>query len=454
MTLAVAAMTVTSVFAQYEGTTVNDRIGHGNDSIENLANLSLFQDYFKQKNYGEAYEPWKYVMEHAPLAQASLYTRGATMLENLVQNSTDVAAKKQYLDELMAMYDQRIKYVNDLNSFSSQLMQTSKGSILCRKAFDYAYLAPGVYPDYTLDKAYDMFTEGVNLVNEDSRFEVEGFVLHGYFQTSYAKYQADPNFREQFLKDYILCKEVCEKMLQKANIAEDSIAAQKVVAQYDPVLVSVENAFAESHAADRQQLIDIFTPKVEEKKSDFAYLQSVLQILADNDCDDTDVYFKAAKYAYDISPTYDSAIGYAQYCTKEGKNAESIQYYNKAIELCSDNRTKARIAMRVVYALSKSGQGESVERYLNQVAEYDPTMQGKADFFRAQRAATTKNYDAALSYASRAASEDPSISGQVGRLRSRIVEAQRRQAEYQKANAEYKAQLEKQQKLENFWKGQ
>ena len=39
------------------------------------------------------------------------------------------------------------------------------------------------------------------------------------------------------------------------------------------------------------------------------------------------------------------------------------------------------------------------------------------------------------------------------RLISQINDVKRRAAEYDKANAEYKAQLEKQQKLENFWKG-
>lgn len=451
----VAALTAAlPTFAQYEGTQVNDRIGHGNDSIDCLENLSLFQQYYKSKDYKDAYEAWKVVMQKAPLAQASLYTRGAPMLAALIQGATDKAEKKTYLDELMAMYDQRIKYVKELNSFSSALMQTSKGSILCRKAYDYAIHAPKIYSDYSIETAYKMFTEGINLVNQDPSHEVEGFVLYGYFQVSLAKFKADENgFREQFLKDYLLCKEVCEKMLEKANSAGDSVAAKKIVDAYDPTLLAVEQGFAESKAADRDQLIAIFTPKVEQKKTDLNYLQSVIDVLAANDCDDTDVYFKASRYAYELKPTFASAIGTAQYCTKMGKNAESIKYYDKAIELCPDNQTKAKIAMRVAYALAKSGQGGSVDSYLNKVASYDPTMQGKCDLYRAQRAAAAGQYAPALSFAARAASEDPSISGVANRLRSRIQNAQKRQAEYNKANAEYKAQLEKQQKLENFWKG-
>jgi tetratricopeptide (TPR) repeat protein len=242
-------------------------------------------------------------------------------------------------------------------------------------------------------------------------------------------------------------------MLEKANGEPDSVAAQKIVAQYDPTLLAVENNFIQSKAADRDQLIKIFTPKVEEKKNDLNYLRSVIDILAENDCDDTDIYFTASRYAFDIEPSFNAAIGTAQWYTKQGNHSESIKYYDKAIELCNSDKQKARIAMKVVYALAKSGQGSKAEGYLQKVESFDPSMAGRCDLFRAQSAATAKNWDAALNYARRAGQEDASISGVSSRLISQINDVKRRVAEYDKANAEYKAQLEKQQKLENFWKG-
>lgn len=441
-------------FAQYQGTSLHDRIGHGQDSINNLNNISLFQEAYKAKNGQEAYEPWKSCINSAPLALASLYTQGAPMLANLIVAAPDVATKKKYFDDLMNMYDLRIKNVDALNSFSSAKMQSSKGSILCRKAYDYATYGQGVEPTHSLDNAYNMFTEGINLVNEDPSKNVEGFVLYKYFDVSYQKYKADPTgFHEQFLKDYLLCKEVCEKMLEKANGETDSVAAQKIVAQYDPTLMQVEHSFAESKAADRNQLIAIFTPKVEANKNNLSYLRSVIDVLEDNDCDDTDVYYKASEYAYKIEPSYNSAIGLAQKCTKEGRHSESIQYYDKAIQLCTNDKQKARIAMKVVYALAKGGNTSKAESYLKQVENYDPSMAGKCDFYRAQHAAISKNYDTAINYARKASSEDASLSGSAGRLINRINEVKRKNAEIAKANAEYKAALEKQQKLDDFWKG-
>ena len=455
LAIAFVATAAVPAMAQYEGTQVYDRIGHGNDSTEVLNNLSMFSEYYKAKSWKEAYNSWKFVMDKAPLAQATLYTRGATVLEQLVYTSTDPAEKKKYLDELLGMYDTRIKYTKELNSFSSAAMQTNKGTNLCRKAYFYANYGPSVYGNaYSLDKAYDMFSEGIQLVNEDPSITIEGFALDKYFDISYQKYLNDKvGFHEQFLKDYLLSKEVCEAMLEKANQASDSVAAQQIVSQYDPTLVRAEHKFAESKAADRDQLIAIFTPKVEQNKSNLSYLRSVIDILADNYCDDTDVYFKASKYAFDIEPSYNAAIGTAQWMTKQGNHSESIKYYDKAIELCNSDKQKARIAMKVVYALGKSGQGSKAESYLQKAATFDSSFSGRCNLIRAQIAASKKDYSNALAYASRAASEDASISGTASRLRTRIQEAQRRQNEYDKANAEYKAQLEKAQKLEDFWKG-
>ena len=63
-TFAIAAIGVPAM-AQYEGTRVYDRIGHGQDSVTNLNNLVIYKDYYKAKDYNSAYEPWKALLKSA-----------------------------------------------------------------------------------------------------------------------------------------------------------------------------------------------------------------------------------------------------------------------------------------------------------------------------------------------------------------------------------------------------
>ncbi len=451
--LAMASICIPAV-AQYEGTTYRDRIGTGQDSITTLGNLVAWKDSYKAKDYAGAYEPWKAVLEKAPCVEVATYAWGADLLAQLMFKTQDINEKKKYFNELMAMYDRRLKYLDALNSFTSIHRRATQGDIKARKAFDYAYYgAGGVAENYSLDTAYDMFREGIDLIKKDGAKEVPGFVLDQFFKISYQKYAADPNgFRERFLTDYLESSEVCQKMLGLANEAATPEAAKKIVAQYDPTLQSIETLFAQSNAANQEQLVAIFTPKVEANKDNLAYLKSALTLLSANDCDTTQVYFKAAEYAYNIEPSYESAIGTAQKYYKDGKVAESVQYYDKALELCSTDQNRAAISLKIASAMAKTGEQEKALTYLDKAIEYNPAVTGKAHYTRAQIAASTKKFNDAIQYCDMAAEADISISGAAGRLKARIQEVQRKTAEYEKANAEYNAAKAKREKEENFWK--
>lgn len=452
ITFALAAVAAPAM-AQYEGTSVYDRIGHGQDSIDVLNNLVLYRDYYNAKDWASAYEPWKQVLTKAPFAQVGIYAYGAAILGNLIINTTDAAQKKVYFNELMDLYDTRLKNLDGLNSFTSESAQATKGDVVARKAFDYAYYGQGVADDFSIDKAYNMFREGIDMIKEEGAKEIPGFVLDKFFDISYQKYVADnQGFRAQFLQDYLESREVCEKMLELANQAQDQQAAQKIVAQYDPTLNRIETIFAQSKAADRDQIIAIFTPKIEENKNNLAYLKSALVLLASNDCDDTDVYYKAAEYAYNIEPSYESAIGMAQKLNKAGKTAESVQYYDKALELCQTESTKANISLKIASALSKSGDTNGAFAYLDKAISYNSAVTGKSYLLRAQILAKQKKFTEAANYCTKAAEADISISGTANRLKANIIDVQRKNAEYEKANAAYQAEKAKRQKEEEFWK--
>lgn len=452
ITFALAAVAAPAM-AQYEGTSVYDRIGHGQDSIDVLNNLVLYRDYYNAKDWASAYEPWKQVLTKAPFAQVGIYAYGAAILGNLIINTTDAAQKKVYFNELMDLYDTRLKNLDGLNSFTSENAQATKGDVVARKAFDYAYYGQGVADDFSVDKAYTMFREGIDMIKEEGAKEIPGFVLDKFFDISYQKYVADnQGFRAQFLQDYLESREVCEKMLELANQAQDQQAAQKIVAQYDPTLNRIETIFAQSKAADRDQIIAIFTPKIEENKGNLAYLKSALVLLASNDCDDTDVYYKAAEYAYNIEPSYESAIGMAQKLNKAGKTAESVQYYDKALELCQTESTKANISLKIASALSKSGNTNGAFSYLDKAVNYNNAVTGKTYLMRAQILAKQKKFTEAADFCTKAAEADISISGTANRLKASIIDVQRKNAEYEKANAAYQAEKAKRQKEEDFWK--
>ncbi|MBP5771608.1 MAG: tetratricopeptide repeat protein [Bacteroidaceae bacterium] len=447
-----AAMCVPAM-AQYEGTAWYDRIGTGEDSLRTRQNLSLFQTAINSNNWIEAYESWKPVFEKAPFSQMGIYTNGAYMLAMLIQSEQDKAKKQQYFQELMNVYDTRVKNLAGLNSFTKPERRATEGDVIARKAYDYAAYGPSCDPTYTLNKAYDMFSDGIKKIAEQGGREVEGFVLDAFFRVSYAKYQADNNgFREQFLQDYLESKEVCDKMLQLAKEEPDPEKAQKIVAKYDQPLGTIEGLFAESKAADREQIIAIFTPKVEANKDNLNYLKSALTVMAANDCDDTPIYYKAAEYAYNIEPTYESAIGTAQKYQKDGKVQESKKYYDDAIELCKSDVLKGNICLRVAAAMRKAGDNQNAFAYLDKAVQYNSDLSGKCYMQRANIATKAKQYAEAKKYCDLAAEADITLAGQAQRLKQSIQTVEAHNAEYARQKAEYDRQQAEIKAEEDFWK--
>ncbi len=450
--LSVAALSIPTM-AQYEGTRVYDRVGHGPDSIKALQNLSLFQTAIQQKNFADAYTPWKELIEKAPFSQLGIYANGAYMLASFFEQTEDVAQKQVYFKELMGLYDTRMKNLDGLNSFTKEEQRSTPGDVLAYKAYYHTMYGPKGDPNYKISDSYDLFSKSIKLINESGAKEVRGFILDLHFRVSNAMFLNNrKGFREQFLQDYLDSKEVCDKMLNQAKEETDTAKARAIVAEYDAPLNTIESLFAESKAAEPQHIIALFTPKVEANKTNLSYLKSALRLMSENNCDTADVYYKAAQYAYAIEPSFESAIGCAQYSQKIGKNADVATYYAKALELSENDKQKGIICLKIASAMSKSGNMKEAYTYLDKAAEFNPSLTGQSYFLRANFLTKEHKFSEAIASCNKAAEIDITYSGKAERLKGNILEAQRRIAEHQRQVNEYNKAVADQKAEEDFWK--
>ncbi|MBQ8050994.1 MAG: tetratricopeptide repeat protein [Bacteroidaceae bacterium] len=471
MTLGLSAM-VLPTFAQYEkyegNTDFTDdqtrfKVAYiGQEEVADPAKqvggyITMMQMYYTSQNWAEMYENWKWLITNAPIASVSIYARGAVMLGQLIQAETDQAKKKQYLDELMGLFDTRLKYLKYLNASipEGKRGRATEGDVLIAKAnyyHIYGYGADG--NDYTYQKIYDMYAKGINAINEEGGREVKGAYIQYFFSVSNELYKlSNDYYREQYLNDYLSSTEVCEKMLQLAKEETDEEKAQAIVSEYDRPLAVIEQVFAESGAANREQLIKLFTPKVEANKDNLDYLRKAMTVLAANECDDTDVYYKAAEYAYQIEPTYESAIGMASWSKQQGKMQDMLKYYEKAIELCQTDARRGRISLVIANSLINSKQYTGALVYLDKAMSYDNDLKGQACMKKAVVYTALGQYPQALTYCDQASTADITVSGSANRLASKIREAQANAAANARAKAAYDAYIAKQKAEEDFWGG-
>ncbi|MBM3436114.1 MAG: hypothetical protein FJY07_07885 [Bacteroidetes bacterium] len=91
---------------------------YGNDSATCVMNNSLYYEFFKQwkasdyKNasWKDAYGPWRWVFINCPQSTVNIFLHGESLLDEVINSEPDKAKKEHYIDTLMMMYDNRIKF--------------------------------------------------------------------------------------------------------------------------------------------------------------------------------------------------------------------------------------------------------------------------------------------------------------------------------------------------------
>ena len=72
------------------------------------ANLSIFAEFAKVKNYDSAYQPWLEVRNNCPELNVATFKYGERILNHKIKNATDEKAALQA--SLMSLYDDWLKY--------------------------------------------------------------------------------------------------------------------------------------------------------------------------------------------------------------------------------------------------------------------------------------------------------------------------------------------------------
>lgn len=399
--------------AQYEGTSTADRVRQtvaAADTTDALGHIYGFQTAMNSQNYTEAYESWKWLIDKAPLTISSLYKNGPYMLYTLMQKPESTPEqKKQYLDDLMKLYDVRLANLTALNSFDKY--PASEGDVLTYKAYWYFRCGNGVDPDYTYNKIYDLYKAGIDGVARMGGKDVSAAVLYEFFTTSKALYDAAPAYYyEQYVTDYMETSKACNKMVQNAKEETDTAKQRQIVKDYDQTLQYIDYTFKQSPAANTDSLVAFFTPKLEEKQGDFEYLLRMVDILGSNGCEGTEIYYNAAQAAYDIEPTFASALGCARKEEALGNATAAMEYYQKAIELSDDNDTRILTITQACKSLSLSGLGDKALEMAKQITQTDPNATGIEEWTRGDIYTNTQKWDNAIASYSKAAELDVTLS--------------------------------------------
>lgn len=368
--ITLASVAAIGAFAQ-KGVEDGSRYGQGEDSINTLKNITIYTDFVKLENYKDAYEGgWKDVFRDAPFASPNTYTNGVKILRWMYKNETDTEKKAQYSKELMEVYEQRLKYLDRLNTM--QKNPTPEYEVMTAYAHDFV----AYNPKPALSAAYDLLRKSVTMAKGHSPY----YVLDDLMRISAQRYNSkkdNEEYRDALMQDYVDCSTFIDEFIA-------SQTNEKILEQSAKAKENIDGYFIKSGAADCENLQNIYGPKIEENKDNLEYLEKVVKLMSMFECKASDAYFKAAEYSYQLSPSAQSAksLGFL-YLEQRSDAAKALSYYEQAADLEEDKLAKSDIYLTMAQICLMEKNYDKSRSYVNKSLSSNPNK-GKAYILLAQ----------------------------------------------------------------------
>lgn len=329
-----------------KGVEDGSKFGHGEDSIRCVRNFSLYSEYYKQDNYKDALPYWKIVFAECPLISTNLYIHGVRMFEDKMEKAGNQDLKYGYLDTIMMIYDQRIKYFG------------REGYVTGRKGKDFLDIRRDNLDD--VQKGYDMIKRSISLQNEKSQIDI----LVIFMTASATLFEGERLAGDKVIENYALVSGIIEKQIA-SDPDDDNLQKAKE---------AVDNVFATCGAATCEGLIALFKPKFEQSPHDLDLMKKILQLLGQTQCMESDLYFNVSTAYHKQEPTARSAYLLAE-MNDERKNYEvAARYYKEAVELETDELEKAKYYLKLGDITYRELGNHSLARtYAIKAKESDPS---------------------------------------------------------------------------------
>lgn len=305
---------------------------YGSDSATCVMHLSLYREFYKQKNFKDAFPHWRWVFRSCPLASQNVYIDGVKMVSARIDEAKDAAKKEALIDTLMMVYDQRITYFN------------REGYVLGRKGTDlYTYR-----PDKT-EQIYQILKKSVDLSGNKS----EGGPLVYYFRSIIGMVDLQKLDKSAIVDGYDQISQIIDH-----NIKENAGKAEKL-ASWENIKGNIESTF--EPYATCPDLISMYEKKYTESPEDVELLRKITTILERKDCTKENLFFKATESLHKLEPSAQSAFLMGKLSLQKDQASKAADYMQEAANLFEDSADKIK-ALEVLASINFSQRNFSQAR--------------------------------------------------------------------------------------------
>lgn len=316
------------------------------DSVKCVENLSLYYEFFKQKNYKDALNGWRAACEICPKSRKSLYINGVKMYKKFIADEKDDSTKQLFVDTLLGIYDKRIEH------FSQE------GFVLGRKGADMMK-----YRGDNRKAGFDVLKKSFDLQGN----KAEAGAILAYYRALYLMER----------KKEATCQELKELYPKLADAISYNIANQEkksTIAGYKKVQLNMNKMYVSCASCD--DLENLFAPKFKENPTDTILCETIVNFFVVKKCMDKQLFVDASEALFkgQKHPTARSAIRNGKILSRQKKYADAIPYFKQGAELALDDTTKIEGLMNAAKCYYNIGQYASCRTYAQKALAVNPKL--------------------------------------------------------------------------------
>ena len=324
-------------------------------------NLSLYETYYKQKNYDDAYPFWQQACSVCPpKVSQNMYIKGINLLKRQMKAAIKAKNNDRAIalrDSVFTFYDLRIEH------FPTTSKKPNNGcEVLARKAMDWTSLNKRAAAE-----ARPMFEEAI-LCLED---QADAAVLNGYYALLVEALNGAESAETKetaigdLLNEYLRLSDFIEMGRQRELAAADSASAEKYATtqkNLDEIFVQVANC---------EDMVPVLTKKIEAAPDDIDIKKKTLRLLNEKGCTDNDIFLPVAEAVYAVDKNADAAYSIGIQLSKKGDYDAALPYFEESVALCEDCPKLGRNLMKAGQVAKNAGQVSKCLRYARRAAKAD-----------------------------------------------------------------------------------
>jgi len=361
---------------------------YGTDSVACVTNISMYREYYKQweaaKYAPEAFSnemvtAWREVFLNCPRASQLVYTNGEKIMDYFIR--TNPSQKNAYIDTLCMLMDTRAQaFPIDPKTKNSQV-----ANIMGRKG-----LLIYTYNPKRYEEAYNVLKDAVAL----DPTQLQGAYIDAYFRATIDMVNNEKTEKMTVINVYQELSEVLDDnikvlaegvmQLEEAKTDAQDAGDTEAIAGFDKQIEkneksinnnkvtksNIDNLFQPFASCD--DLIKVFTIKMEENPDDVTLLKRITTILDKKDCTDSKLFLDASVKLNELEPSPESAYNLGIKFFKDKKYSDATTFFEQATKTENNDR-KYRAYRNLAFCYQNMGSFSKAREIARRAAQVDPT---------------------------------------------------------------------------------